>query len=174
MKIFEESPNYFYQFLKLDLSFLSDVLGCRTSVKLEQVHIEKSQHFLHEKIASLIEKVNYTDIMNTQIPPMLQNFNSKGYFTYHSPNWEITDEDLNAFLENIFNFVREKSPESYDIDFKELQFTPIFFRKVIALIEERSHSEFRAAFEYLVRRIPWIYCVVMTLIESETSALRGN
>lgn len=76
MKIFQESPNYFFQFLKSDLDFLSDVLGYRTSVRLEQVHVIKSRDFLQERIVSMLQSINLEQLLNDEIPYHLKNYNS--------------------------------------------------------------------------------------------------
>ena len=76
MKIFQESPNYFYHFLKLDLSFLSDVLGYRTSVILEKVHLEKAHDFLQKRIVLLLKSAKLSAVASTAIPLELQSYNS--------------------------------------------------------------------------------------------------
>lgn len=72
MKMFYASPNYYYKFLKSDLSFLADVLINRTSAKLEKIQVEKSCQLLQEVVYGVIASTAAEVFEQTEVPKQLQ------------------------------------------------------------------------------------------------------
>lgn len=77
MKIFYDSPNYYYRFLQSDLSFLTEVLSGRTSARLEKIMIEKSCQLLQEVVFSALQSTTPEAFESLEIPPKLKCSPSK-------------------------------------------------------------------------------------------------
>ncbi len=58
-QLFDESPNYFCQFLKSDCSLLSEVLTERTSLKLETIQVSNGLQFIKEFIYGQLLSINH-------------------------------------------------------------------------------------------------------------------
>ena len=54
--LFHESPDYFYQFLKSDISLLSKLLNERTNVKLETIQLQNGVQFMKNFVNQRLHK----------------------------------------------------------------------------------------------------------------------
>lgn len=162
-QLFQESPDYFCQFLKSDFSLLCDALTERTNLKLASIQTENGLQFLKNFIH---QKLSLADNGDLEKLSLLM------------PSFETQSNNLATLVENVFQGVIEESAheEQKTKDFyqlpdieaeetncceekkglemlcQELKNDKYLVRKIIMYFEE-AYPNFLPNFEFVCQRI---------------------
>jgi hypothetical protein len=114
IRYFNDNPNYFCQFLKSDLSLLSEILTLRTNLKLEKIQVGNGFEFMKQFVVDHVRQNITPDALednkptqNTPIPMELESFLNdvivqiedqgpckEHSFDFFSPCAEVDSEEL--------------------------------------------------------------------------------
>eukprot|EP00331_Platyophrya_macrostoma_P009649 CAMPEP_0176415514 /NCGR_PEP_ID=MMETSP0127-20121128/5848_1 /TAXON_ID=938130 /ORGANISM="Platyophrya macrostoma, Strain WH" /LENGTH=586 /DNA_ID=CAMNT_0017795517 /DNA_START=636 /DNA_END=2396 /DNA_ORIENTATION=- len=129
-KVFEESPSFYCQFLKSDMSFLSDTTTKRTNTKLAKIQIDQCLEFIQKSISNILGKVELDSLDKVEIVPELSTY---------EPYTQLRDFLIQISSEQNIKFEAQNGRNQ---EMKLIQ-------KLVAVIEANGHSNFRSDFKFL-------------------------